>query len=338
MALAFVTGANGFIGQNFVRALIGRGDDVVCLVRDVGRGDGLKKKGARLVVGSLNQPHTFRDALDECEVVYNLAGLTRSLVADELYFVNEVGTRNLAEACTARLTPPTFVQVSSLAASGVSQIGKPRDETFINEPVSEYGRSKLAGELALLPFAAHMPITVLRPPMVLGPGDRISMDMFRIMRRFHFHVMPGRGRNEYAWVDARDLSTAMIAAGQNGERVTAEGHPQGRGIYFVNNVDRTTYIELGSQISVALGGVRYLHAPVPAFLMHRAAKWATVLAAQSGKQEAPYLNRDKAHEIIAGSWSSTSAKIRNQLGFTPPVAPLQRLREIAEWYQNKGWI
>lgn len=338
MALAFVTGANGFIGQNLVRALIGRGDDVVCLVRDVGRGDGLKKIGARLVVGSLNQPHTFRDALHEREVVYNLAGLTRSLVSDELYFVNEVGTRNFAEACAALRTPPIFVQISSLAASGVSQIGKPRDETFINEPVSEYGRSKLAGELALLPFAAHMPITIMRPPMVLGPGDRISMDMFRVMRKFHFHVMPGRGRTEYAWVDARDLSTALIAAGENGERVTAEGHPDGRGVYFVNNVDRTTYVELGSQISVALGGVHYVHAPIPALLMRHAAKWATLLAAQSRKKEAPYLNRDKAQEIIAGSWSSTSAKIRNQLGFTPPVTPLQRLREIVDWYQNKGWL
>ncbi|MGC4003845.1 MAG: NAD-dependent epimerase/dehydratase family protein [Pirellulales bacterium] len=195
----------------------------------------------------------------------------------------------------------------------------------------------MAGEQALVKFAERMPITILRPPMVLGPGDKTSLDMFRTIKKFHIHAMPGRGRNEYAWVDARDLSTAMIVAAERGERVTVAGHPQGQGVYFINNVDAVKYVELGTQLAAALGGVKYLRIPIPGAVATRVAKWGTAMAAQSGKN-VPYLNPDKAREITAGNWSSSSQKLRTKLGYQTPVAPQDRLREIAEWYRNKGWL
>ncbi|MGC4003846.1 MAG: NAD-dependent epimerase/dehydratase family protein [Pirellulales bacterium] len=123
MAHVFVTGGSGFIGQNLVRALIARGDDVACLVRDVGRGDGIRKIGARLIVGTVNDPAKYREELRDREIVYHLAGVTKARRTDELNFVNEAGTRNLAEACAAQTSPPTFVAISSLAAAGVSPLG-----------------------------------------------------------------------------------------------------------------------------------------------------------------------------------------------------------------------
>ena len=38
-------------------------------------------------------------------------------------------------------------------------------------PVSNYGKSKLAGEAAARKFAGQLPITIIRPPIVFGFGD-----------------------------------------------------------------------------------------------------------------------------------------------------------------------
>ena len=46
----------------------------------------------------------------------------------------------------------------------------------------------------------------------------------------------------------------------------------------------------------------------------------------------------KVSEVLAGSWTCSSAKARRQLGWSP-AAPLQsRLRETALWYLDAHWL
>ena len=64
------------------------------------------------------------------------------------------------------------IVVSSLAAAGPCAGDQPFLEGDSPAPVSAYGRSKLAGELAAARHAGEMEITIVRPPIVFGPGDR----------------------------------------------------------------------------------------------------------------------------------------------------------------------
>ena len=40
-------------------------------------------------------------------------------------------------------------------------------------PISAYGRSKLAGEERVLALAGLLPVSILRPPVIFGPRDRM---------------------------------------------------------------------------------------------------------------------------------------------------------------------
>ena len=135
------------------------------------RTDRLRSLGMNLVSGDVSDPAALADAVAGKSVVYHLAGCTRTLNRHRFYQVNEQGPRNVIEACARQPQPPVVVMISSLAAAGPSPEGRLRVETDPCCPVSHYGWSKRAAELAAEQFADRVPITVIRPPIVFGESD-----------------------------------------------------------------------------------------------------------------------------------------------------------------------
>lgn len=337
MANILITGGTGFIGTNLTRTLLERGDNVAVLVRDVGRGDGLRKLGARLVVGTIDQVDKLSEALQDIQVVYHVAGIIKTLDDKEFYRVNELGTGLIAQACAKQATPPTLLIVSSLAAAGVSPRGNPRDETFPSAPFSEYGISKLGGENAALAVADRVPITIVRPPMVLGPGEKTSLDLFKSIAQWHVHIIPGFDPKTYSWIDVRSLINGMLLAVERGERCAPHGQGKpGQGIYYLADADAWTYRELGAGIATAMGNPFYMNFRIWLFLISRLVKWSVIWAKHRGL-EAPYLNWDKYKELKAGDWICNSNKAREQLGFVPGD-PQTLLNETVVWYREKKWL
>jgi nucleoside-diphosphate-sugar epimerase len=337
MANVLITGGTGFIGNHLARTLLARGDQVSALVRDVGRGDGLRKLGARLVIGTLEQADKLQEATQGVDIVYHLAGLTKTLDTADFFRVNELGSGLLAQACAKQTSPPTLVIVSSLAAAGPSPRGNPRDETLTSAPVSDYGRSKLGGENAALAEAERVPITIVRPPMVLGPGDKISFDLYKSIAKYHMHFIPGFDPKEYSWIDARSLVQGIILAAERGERcASATTSKPGQGIYYLADVEQWTYRQLGAAIATALGNPFYLNFRMWNFFTSRVVKWS-VIWAKHRELEVPYLNWDKFNEIRTGDWTCNTKKARQQLGFVPGD-PQTLLNEAAAWYREKGWL
>jgi len=337
MAKVLITGGTGFIGSHLVRTLLERGDEVAALVRDVGRGDGLRKLGARLVVGTLEQADKLGEALAGIDVVYHLAGITKTLNNAEFFRVNELGTGLLAQACARLSTPPKLILVSSLAAAGPSPRGNPRNEPLPPVPVSDYGRSKLGGENAARAVADRVPITILRPPMVLGAGDKVSFDLYKSIANYHMHFIPGFDPKEYSWIDARSLVQGVLLAADRGERCLPDSaNKPGQGIYYLADVERWTYRQLGASIATALGNPFYLNVRIWSFFTSRAVKWS-VIWAKHRELEAPYLNWDKFNEIRTGDWTCSSQKAISQLGFVPGD-PQTLLNDAAAWYREKKWL
>ena len=340
MEKVLVTGANGFVGVNLTESLLARGHDVTCLVRNSARIEGLQELHVRLArFHDLDDLDGLRRAVAGHDVVYHLAGATKAVGSRRLFAVNEAGTRNVAQVCGEQPNPPILVYVSSLAACGPSSVDRPRVETDLLDPICQYGHSKRGAELALRDHADRVPITIVRPPIILGPRDVEGLAMFQAVRRFRVHAAPRGGRDRFSIIHVADLCNLLILAAERGQRIGAEetdAVARAKGCYFAACGECPTYAELGRMLRDAVGRRFVATMPVPMPCL-----WTTAAAIETVShviRRPLYLNLDKVREIAAGSWTCSAQAAIDQLGFTPGAPLAQRLHETAQWYRAAGWM
>jgi nucleoside-diphosphate-sugar epimerase len=339
MAHALITGAAGFIGSSLARELVSRGSQVACLVRNSSRLQRLVDVRPSLAYGDVTDQQSLREPMAGAAVVYHLAGLISPLRAAEFYRVNEQGVRNLLEVAASQPQPPVVVLVSSLAAAGPAPWGRRRSDDDPICPVSHYGRSKRAGELAAEEFAGRLPITIIRPGIVFGEGDMLSFPIFRAIARTRIHFVPGYLPNRYSMMHIADMVEVLIRAAQRGKRLTPEacagGSPAKPGYYFAACDEHPTYFEFGRLIARAMG-IRALAMP-----------WATavvwMVAAMNElhgriRRRPVKLGLDKAREATAGSWACSCQTMIDDLDFRSPLPLEERLRQTVAWYRKQGWL
>jgi dTDP-4-dehydrorhamnose reductase len=150
-----VTGAGGQLGREVVEVCAGAGDEVVGCVRD---GLDVSDRDQVMQVVAAASP----DVVVHAAAYTNVDGCETD--PDRAYAVNALGTRHVAEA--ARLTGARVCYVSTdYVFDGTA--GAPYREWDATNPLSVYGRSKLAGEVVLRPGD-----TVVRTSWVCGRYGR----------------------------------------------------------------------------------------------------------------------------------------------------------------------
>lgn len=297
----------------------------------------LREAGAQLIIGDVTDRRGMERALADshASTVFHLAGVVRSRLHGEFERVNEHGVEVVAGACAARPRPPVLVVVSSLAAVGPGAADPLRTEASGPAPVSNYGRSKLAGERAATKYAGAIPLSIVRPPIVFGPGDRGVLEMFRPIARWGVHMMPARGDFCLSLVHVDDLVEGLMLAAEKGERLAAHSAP-GDGVYFMANEEFPSYAELGRAIATSLGQKMPVMIHVPGSIARLVGTCCDVTAWV--RRRPSWLNSDKITEALAGSWTCSSAKARAQLGWSPSRSLAERLHETAQWYRDAGWL
>ncbi len=266
MQKALLTGATGFVGGYVMDALLANGFEVRCLVRNLQRSQSLERQGVERVLGDLARPETLTQMVTDVDLVVHLGGLMTALSRDEFEQVNGHGTRHLVDACAKQENPPVFILISSIAAAGTSTT-HPRNELDPAQPISQYGCSKRTGELAVAAVADRVPVTILRPPFVFGGGDRSGFYIFRPIKRFGIHPVPGmRHRRKISLIHAEDLASSILLAARAGTRVEVTDATSGyfsRGCYFVADDATPLYRDLGDMIGQAVGRATVAKLPVP---------------------------------------------------------------------------
>jgi nucleoside-diphosphate-sugar epimerase len=309
-----VTGATGFVGRRLCHRIADEGGEVTALVRRTSDRRPVTRAGVRFVTGDLVTGEGLAELTQDADWVLHLGGVVKAL-STEGFHCNEAGARRLGEVMAARSDPPVFVLCSSLAAAGPSRIGRPRLEAEPAAPVSRYGRSKLAGEHAARATADRVPTTIVRPPVVYGPGDPAFVPSLLPMVRAGLVLKGGLGRREYSLVHVDDLCSALLAAARQGRRLTHED--PAAGVYSVSDGAAHTWESVCGELATVLGRRDPFVLPVPLPVVQGAAALAEVFGRVRGAPTA--FNRDKAVDLMGGSWTCSTERARTELGFVPTM-------------------
>ncbi len=323
-----VTGASGFLGSHIAEQLAGAGHHVRALVRATSDVDFLQTlPGLEFATGSVDDPATLPEAVAGVDGVVHAAGLVKARSPAEFERCNVAGTENVLAAVRAHAPAiERFVLVSSAAATAPSADGAPVANGVEPRPVTDYGRSKLAAERVARAHAAHLPLTILRPPMVYGPRDREAFQFFLAAAR---RVLPflGDPEGKLSVIYGPDCARACILA------LTADV-PSGSA-YFVTDGRVYTRRQLLAGLELAVGRRALVSVPLPGALLRAAALASEAYGRLSNRPV--MLNRQKLAELL-GQWVCDGSDAERDLGFRPEVDWLEGARRTARWYREQGWL
>ncbi|HEX9727394.1 MAG TPA: NAD(P)-dependent oxidoreductase [Gemmatimonadales bacterium] len=329
---AFVTGGTGFVGSHLVEALHIAGHEVACLVRNPDKAQRVfGDRRPTIIRGSLADRAALRAGVDGAAAVFHVAGLTAARNRAEFFSINEGATQTLLDVIRGRAPhdpTPRFVYVSSLAAAGPSNRGQPLLGSESANPVTHYGASKLAGELAVR--AAALPWVIVRAPAVYGPRDVEFLKVFRLAKR-GLSPLFGDGSQELSLVHVLDLVQALLAVATS-ERTRGETyypcHPE-----VVSARGLATAIHRAVRTNPA---ARPLVLPIPGPAA-RAALWVTGTVARLAGRTT-LLSADKANEFLAQAWTCSPASLERDTGWSAAYDLAAGLAMTATWYREHEWF
>jgi len=232
-------------------------------------------------------------------------------------------------ACSQWDSPPRLLVVSSLSAAGPSARNRPRSVMDPPSPVSLYGLSKLEGERAALAHADRVPITIVRPGIVFGPGDRELVRLLDPIARLGVNPLPGYHNPKVAFVHVDDCIDAILAAAVHGATCRgSEPHERdGRGVYFVADPEFLALTDFGKQVAKGLGRSWVFNIPVPIPLVQGVAMASDGVCRWMGWRST--FNPDKIREAACAGWTCDLDPTIRELGWSPTKPLTERLRAFA---------
>ncbi|MDZ7346923.1 MAG: NAD-dependent epimerase/dehydratase family protein, partial [candidate division KSB1 bacterium] len=195
---ALVTGASGFTGSYMVRNLLDHGYQVRVLVRRTANLDSLRRLPVEIAFGDLRRPEEVAEAVRGVDMVFHIAALYRAanLPDSEYYAVNVQGTKNVLDAAL-RCGVKRVLHCSTCGIYGhVKQ--PPADESTPADPQDVYQETKWQAEQLAMEYYRRdaLPVTIVRPVGIYGPGDTRMLKMYRSVQQGRF-ILFGGGNVKY---------------------------------------------------------------------------------------------------------------------------------------------
>lgn len=332
----FVTGGTGFIGANVVRAHLGEGDQVRCLVRASSPTLPLDGLPVEKVSASLHDPQALRKALDGCDVVQHLAGLydTSPDGLSRMHAVHVDGTRNLLTAARDAGVE-RFILCSSSITVGFGPRDRPGNEdTPIPEaeriyppgtPLGVYYATKLQAEAMVREANGQgLETLILNPDYVVGAWDVKPTSGALILAMARRAWIPAHPKGGKCFVTAEDCARAFVRAVDRGE-------PGRR--YLLGN-ENLTYHRFMNLVARVVG------CPPPAMGVPRhATRWGAAVLPHLERHVPSLAGRFDAPVILSMQEERyrDGRRAREELGM--PNTPLVWGIEAAwKWFTEHGYI
>ena len=315
------------MGSHILDSLRRHGIDTVLLLRSNSPTAFLEPhlKHVEVRRGSVTDSTSLMKAAAGVTHVIHCAGRTKAVRSSDFYEVNEAGTRNVVQAVNAQDPPiQRLLHISSLAVSGPATPDKPATEQALPNPISTYGKSKLAGELEVTE-RCQVPFTILRPPAVYGLRDTGFLSMFKAVK---CHLLPRPKRNQFlSLVYAKDLAEAVVACLDHAKTAGQ--------IYFVASTEQVTSRGIADEIAAQMHR-RTIPCPIPPPVLWSVCLVQEVISRITGKPG--LLNLQKFTELRACGWVCDGSKLQRDIGFECKTRLRQGIPETLNWYTSQGWL
>ena len=210
MRTLLLTGATGFVGRNFLLKELQKGTRILAPVRNTEKlKNQLLQEGTpeRSVAPLDTNPSHWRDVNPTHAVLS--AGVLFARNKAEYFQTNVDWTIQLLSALP---TNCRVVVLSSQSAGGPTPSGMvSRNESHVDTPLTWYGKSKLELESQILKKFPERDITILRPPMILGPRDTATLPLFKMASGL-IRSKPGLRKKEFSFLAVDDVVSAIQVA------------------------------------------------------------------------------------------------------------------------------
>ncbi len=307
-----VTGGTGYLGGRLVQRLGGPAGVTV-----------LSRKSGH----DIRRLETLREPMAGVETVFHLAALVQSRPGP-FEQTNIDGLRNVFQAAM-EAGVRRLVCVSSFTVFGPSQ-GRPHTEEAAGETRERffhgYDHTKYAGYRTALKWRGKIPLNIVFPTVIYGPGamteGNITARMFRRWHRLRMAALPGGGRPSWNFVHVDDVADGLVR--------TLSADP---GEDFILGGEDITLKGL-SRLFAQVSGRRIaaLGLPDPVF---KAGAWMEDLASRIAGF--PPLVLPATADFFVNDWEFSSAKAKAELGYRPRSLE-SGLRETFRWMTESGTI
>lgn len=306
-----LTGGTGFIGQHLIKALICDGWRVKSLTR---RPDpDLEADNFVQVKGVLEDLSALHELVADAQNIVHVGGRVTARNTREFESANVFGTENLVRAAANQPQPPTLIYLSTIAA---------------REPhLSPYAATKREGENRLRDLGQPLRWNILRPPVVYGPGDKQTLQLFRQFKNGFALQMASGGRFSMIYVDDLVAAIMFILQDFGGNSAIFELDDGHLGGYCWNDV----VTEAGRKLNRPIRNIL-----VPTAIQYVIAAVSSTISTLTKKP--PVLSRGKIAEFAHPNWIAANNSLNSRGDWRAKIDLREGISRTIDWYVSEGWL
>jgi len=306
MPTYFLTGATGFLGGAIARTLRAGGHGVRAVVRDQAKAADLAAIGVELHQGDVTDKASMHAPMIDVDGIFHVAGWYKIGLRDRATAeaVNVAGTRHVLELMRD-LGIRKGVYTSTLAVNSDTR-GHVVDEDYryTSRHLSVYDDTKAEAHRVALDFIAEgLPLVIVQPGLIYGPGDTSSVGtMFRRYLQRKLPVIPKE--TAFCWAHVEDEARGHLLAMERGQ--------PGRNYFLAGPV--CTVVD-ALKLAESITGI-----PAPRVLMPRGVMQATASLVALFDRWLPLPPEYTAEGLrVAGgvTYLGTAARAERELGWHP---------------------
>lgn len=262
MKKVFITGGSGFVGQNLIPLLVGKGYLVSALARSQSAIEKVEKLGAVAIKGDLNNRQAIAEGVKNAETVFHLAASVDFFASEKVLYDLHVKATDLVLEVAKKAGVIKFVYLSAASVIMNGQPIKNADENFVSDHLIDgYSRTKLEAETLVLKANKPSFRTIsIRPPLIWGKGDpNILPAIIEAIKKGQMQFIGG-GLHKIVTCNVKNVCEALLLAEQGGS---------GGEFYFITDGEQVVFKDfikryLGTQgitvpdKSVSIGTARFI--------------------------------------------------------------------------------